>query len=91
MAIQKFKVMPDGSGPFEVEATMRDVLKWEKVTPRASLKQLENEPRTADLYHVTYNACVRQGLFQGTLRDFEETCDIEAIGSEDPDPTRPEA
>ncbi|PRX48684.1 hypothetical protein B0I33_104502 [Prauserella shujinwangii] len=84
----EFKVRPEGGELFEVTATTRDILSWEKVTKGASLKQLMENLHTADLYKVAHFAAKRQQLFTGSLQEFEETCDLEfEIEEEGQDPT----
>jgi hypothetical protein len=84
-----FKIVPDGGEPYEVTATTRDILNWEKVTKGASLKQLMEELHAADLYKVAHFASKRTQLFTGTLQEFEATCDLEfELDTEELDPTQ---
>jgi len=87
-----FKINPDDGDPYEVVATTRDISKWERVTKGATLRQLEQDYRATDLYAVAYQAAVRQGLFTGSLKEFEDGADLTlADDQEEPDPTRPAA
>lgn len=77
MSLFTFTVLPDGEDEYEVEATSRDILNWEKTTPKASLGKFESDPQIADVYKIAHFAARRNGLFTGALKDFEETVDIE--------------
>lgn len=84
-----FKIEPDEGDPYEVVATTRDIAKWEKVTKGASLRQLEQEYRATDLYAVAYQAAVRHGLYEGSLKSFEESADLTLKDDDSAeDPTR---
>lgn len=87
----RFTIRPDDGDPWEVEATTRDVARWERTDKTASLHRLENEYRATDLYSIAYYAALRQGLFEGKLSDFQSSCDIEMTGEDEADPTRPAA
>jgi hypothetical protein len=82
------KVVPDNGEPFEVESQTRDILKWEKTTKGASAHQLREASFEA-LYKIAWIVAQRTGQFPGTLREFEETVDLDILGGEDePDPTQ---
>lgn len=83
-----FKVMPDEGDAYEVVATSRDIAKWERTNKDASMASLQKDMKFGDLYKVAYNACQRQGLYDGTLKDFEESTDLDIVDDEDVDPTR---
>ncbi|TKG58050.1 hypothetical protein [Prauserella endophytica] len=83
-----FKIRPDGGEPFEVTATTRDILNWEKVTKGASLKQLMEDLHAGDLYKVAHFASKRTQQFTGTLQEFEQSCDLEFEIEEEKDPTQ---
>jgi hypothetical protein len=70
-------IKPDGGEPYEVEATTRDVLVWEKAGQNRSMSRLVNDMRIADVYQVAHIAARRLQLFTGSLKDFEETCDLD--------------
>jgi hypothetical protein len=70
-------IKPDGGEPFEVEATTRDVLVWEKTGQNRSMSTLVNDMHIADVYQVAHIAARRLQLFTGSLKDFEETCDLD--------------
>lgn len=85
-----FTVRPDGGEPYELTAGSRDVLQWERTTKGKSAATLGD---MADMYKVAWLAAKRQGLYDGSLQDFETTVDLETEGDEDgsdegPDPTR---
>lgn len=86
-----FRVMPDGGEPYEVTATTRDILKWERTTKGASFHGLQRDMHIADLYRCAYYAAQRLGLFAGSAVAFEDTCDIDILDDqeEEPDPTQP--
>ncbi|MEV0902891.1 hypothetical protein [Actinoplanes sp. NPDC049802] len=84
----KFNVTPDDGPAYEVVATTRDVAKWERTTKGASLAGLQSDMKAVDLYRIAYHASVRQGLYAGTLADFEDSTDLDVLDLEDPDPTR---
>lgn len=77
MSLFTFIVKPDGGDEFEVEATSRDILNWEKTTPKASLGKFESDPQIGDVYKIAHFAARRNGFFTGALKDFEDTVDIE--------------
>lgn len=84
-----FKLTPDGADTFEVRATTRDVLVWEKTAKGRSLTALMNDLRVADMYEIAYTACKRQALWDGNRAEFEEKVDLdfeEEQGAADPTP-----
>jgi hypothetical protein len=88
-----FTVTPDGGDPYEVKATSRDVLVWER-TNRAKkvFSTLMEQLSMVDLYHLCWIACRRLGLFSGDLATFEQTCEVNPDTEEEqegPDPTQP--
>lgn len=93
-----FKVVPETGSPFIVKAGTRDVLAWEKTTKgNKSYAQLLAEPNLVDYYRICHIAAWRQQLFTGTLKEFEDSHDIDLATGEDrdeqdpePDPTRPD-
>lgn len=82
-----FKVTPDGGDTYTVESNTRDILRWERTTKGASASQLE-EPTMAALYKIAHLAATRTGDFSGSLKEFEESVDIQPVPSEEPDPTQ---
>lgn len=84
----RFKVFQDGHPPVEVRATSRDVAMWERTNKGASLHLLQSELKMSDLYKVAYNACQREGVFAGSLKEFENDVDLDVLDDEDVDPTR---
>lgn len=82
-----FKLTPDGGDTFEVRATTRDVLMWEKTAKGRSLSALMNELRVADMYEIAYVSAKRQGLWDDNRAEFESRVDLdfeEEKGSADP-------
>lgn len=89
----EFKVEPEGGESYDLKAGTRDALVWERTSKgNRSFTDLMTSMNMVDLYHLAHIAAKRQGLFTGSLRDFEETCDLhfETEASE-PDPTPPAA
>lgn len=84
-----FTVMPDGGETFEVEAMMRDVLKWEKGGKGRNLNQLKENPSMESLYAIAHIAARRQQLFTGSLDEFEETCDLDFEEEQEDDTADP--
>lgn len=74
-----YTVRPDGGEPYVVTATMRDVLRWERTSPKGRLPRKAEDLGTAsaeNAYSLAYVASKRQGRFAGTEQEFEETVDI---------------
>lgn len=88
--MHNFQITPDEGEAYEVRSTTRDILLWERTTKGAAAHQLQ-EPTMAALYKIAHLASVRTGRFSGSLKDFEETVDLEVAAEEEPDPTQPEA
>jgi hypothetical protein len=84
----RFKVRPDDGEEFEVTATTRDIAKWERTTKGASFAGLQNDMKVTDLYRVAYHAVNRQGLYDGTMKEFEDACDLDILDADDEDPTK---
>lgn len=83
--MMRFDVTPDGGDTFRVVAASRDVLAWEKAGKGRSFKQLGEEMTMAGLYGLSYFAARRQGLFSGTLPEWEESVDLMPVGDDDED------
>lgn len=90
-----FTITPDGAEPYPLTASSRDVLAWEKTGKGRSFQTLLTDRRLVELYSLAHIASKRQGLFDGSLAEFEESCDLRA-GRDDqdedadgPDPTQP--
>lgn len=89
-----FEVRPDDGEPYRVTAHSRDILTWEKAGKGRSLGELANNPSLGAFYGLAYFAARRQGLFTGTLAEFEQQVDLEPLDDDEgdeeaPDPTRP--
>lgn len=89
MALFTFHVTPDGGETFDLAATSRDVLNWEKTTKGASLGKFENEPSLVDIYKIAHFAAIRTQRFTGSLAEFEQSHDIEFDSEEDSEPEDP--
>ena len=84
-----FTVKPDGGEQYSVKATSRDVVVFEKVSKGRTLVNLLEERAFTDLYRLAHIASKRQGMFTGTLQEFEETVDLDFdLEDDDTDPTR---
>jgi len=84
-----FTLTPEGGEAFEVRATTRDVLVWEKTGRDRSLSALMENLRVADMYEIAYVAAKRQGVWDGNRAEFEERVDLdfeEEQGAADPTP-----
>lgn len=87
-----FKLTPDGGDTFEVRATTRDVLVWEKTAKGRSLTSLMNDLKVSDMYEIAYVAAKRQGHWDSTRAEFEERMDLdfeEEKGAADPTSAAP--
>lgn len=84
----KFKVMPDDGESYEIIATTRDIAKWERTNKGASFASLQNDMKMTDIYKVAFHSVQRQGLYDGTMKDFEESCDLDILDMEEADPTQ---
>jgi hypothetical protein len=83
-----FTVTPDGTESYELAATSRDVLNWEKTTKGASLGKFESDPTIQDVYKIAFFAAKRTGQFSGTLPEFEASHDLEFDMEDKADPTQ---
>lgn len=80
----------DDGREVEVTAGPRDQLAWEKAAQNRAVSQLlTGAYRMTDLYSLAHAAMKRQGLFSGTLKDFEDSVDIE-LGHKRKDEDAPE-
>lgn len=86
-----FTVKPDGAEPYQVTATARDVLVWEKAAKSRTFVKMMSELPLADLYIIAHIASRRHGLFSGNLHDFENSVDLVFEGEDEDsaDPTPP--
>jgi hypothetical protein len=94
-----FTVAPDGREPYTVSVAIRDTVAWERLHPGHSAQELiqeEGQPASLEAnkltnsFELAYFASKRQGLFEGSLDDFETSCDVVGISQEQPDPTQPD-
>lgn len=87
-----FNVTPDSGEPYTVTATSRDVLAWEKGGRNRSFSQLANNLAMVDMYALAYTSARRQGLYAGTLQEWESAVDLmptdEDQEEEEPGPTQ---
>jgi hypothetical protein len=73
-----FKVTPDDGTEYEVTATPRDVLLWERQTRDAKFSNFAS-PSYADIYGLAFFASKRQRMFDGNRATFEDTCEVQPI------------
>ena len=87
-----FTIKPDAGDEYDITATSRDVLMWEKTTKGAVFSKLMEQLTMVDLFKVAYFACKRQGMFAGTQAEFEATHELAFKGeteAADPSQTAP--
>ncbi len=72
-----FTVKPDGAPEFEVEATSRDIVRWEAGGKTRSIGALTDNLRMSDLTDLAWYAADRQGLYAGDIKQFRDGVDIE--------------
>lgn len=72
-----FNVKPDEGDEFEVEATSRDVVMWEKTGKGRSLSKVANDPNMTALYELAHLASRRTKQFDGSLDEFIASVDID--------------
>ena len=80
----RFTVKPDGAEPYEVEATSRDVVRWEAMGRGRTLGQLSKDPSMTHLTELAYLAAARSGEFDGDVKAFRAVVDVE-LHAEDED------
>lgn len=73
-----FKVKPDGKKSFEVTATTRDVIQWEK-TSKKNIAQFPDGLPMQHIYKIAHLSAARQGKFSGEYQEFEDTCDLDIL------------
>jgi hypothetical protein len=81
-----FTCVVEGGDRYEVKATARDILIWEKTGAKRSFTELMQTLPLADLYWIAHLASKRKGLFEGNLNQFEQTVDLEFGVADGPDP-----
>ncbi|HEX7038680.1 MAG TPA: hypothetical protein VF202_01045 [Trueperaceae bacterium] len=86
-----FTVHPEGEEPFTVVAEWRDVVTWEKTSQgKRCFQDLQERLRAEDLNKLAWIAARRQGLFNGSLAEFDKTVNLDfKFDEEEPDPTQP--
>lgn len=97
MSMMTFEVTPDDGDTYRLEAGSRDVLTWEKAGKGRSFGQLGSgeSMRMEHLYGLAYYAARRQGLFTGSLAEWEQSVELMPVKDDDDeegtvDPTRPD-
>lgn len=89
-------VRPDDGEPYDLVVTSRDVLSWEQSGRGRRLGSLADAQNLSiiDIYALAFRAAVRRGLFDGDIRDFQDTCDVSDLRETKPEdhtgPTRPD-
>ncbi len=84
-----FSVRPDDGEEFRVTATSRDIVVWEKTAQGRTFADLA-KAAMSDFYGSAYIAARRQGLFEGTRKDFDASVDLDVEEDDEPDPTQPD-
>src|SRR5690554_3921102 len=96
MSMMTFEIIPDDGDPYRLEAGSRDVLMWEKAGKGRSFGQFGSgeSMRMEHLYGLAYYAARRQGLFTGSLAEWEQSVELRPVKDDDEegtvDPTRPD-
>jgi hypothetical protein len=77
----KMRVVPDQGDPFDITATLRDLVWWEKAFRGRSLGMLGDKGKLSAtiMYEIGYSACRRQNFIDTnwTLDTFLASCDLE--------------
>src|SRR5690606_19493834 len=97
MSMMTFEIIPDDGDPYRLEAGSRDVLMWEKAGKGRSFGQFGSgeSMRMEHLYGLAYYAARRQGLFTGSLAEWEQSVELRPVKDDEDDeegtvdPTRP--
>jgi len=67
-------IRPDGEERYEVVADMRDLMLWEKISPRNTLRKLAENPSASDYFSLAHVAIKRQRLREiPPLAEWQET------------------
>ena len=78
MSLFIWRVTPDDGEPYIVKAGSRDLLAWEKQKPGRSAQQMQENFHIRDAYWLAHRAATRAGRFDGTVKEFEESVDLES-------------
>jgi hypothetical protein len=92
-ALITFEVYPDGEEMFLLDATSRDVARWEKQGKGRSMSKFQSNPSMEDLELVAFIALMREvdagrRLFPegcDTIGGFRERCDVTPQNEDDED------
>ena len=71
-----FEAEPDGGEPFRITASARDVVAWERGGKDRTIANLISNGSLVDWYALAHVAARRQGLFDGSLQEFEKSVDL---------------
>lgn len=88
----EFTIKPDDGDEFVVEATSRDIVRWESGAKGRSVGSLTDNMKMTDLTDLAWYAADRRGLYAGDIREFRAGVDIDfsELGSDDePDEAGP--
>lgn len=88
-----FTITPDDGEPYTIEATSRDVLKWEKSTKGASMHTFRDNLMMAHMYKLAWVTATRLGRTTASLAEWETLVDVDVEdesedGAGELDPTR---
>jgi hypothetical protein len=79
--LYSFTVLPDGGESFKVEVRTRDMSRWERgvgLAPKhRSMGEVQKDMQTSVLEEICWVAATRQGLYEGNLASFRDTCDLD--------------
>jgi hypothetical protein len=73
----------DGTPPALLKCTARDVLMWERTGKGKVFQELVRSQAMVDLYRIAHIAATRQGIYQGDLRSFEGSVDLENLDADE--------
>lgn len=73
----KFKVNPDGGEQFEVEATSRDIARWEAARKGRSIGALIEDLKMSELVDLAWFAADRRGETDLDIAEFRAGVDID--------------
>lgn len=80
-----FTVKPDGGEAFEVEATSRDIVRWEGMSRNNSVGALQENLRMTDLVNLCWYAADRQGFTSLDRLAFADLVDVSFKASDEDD------
>lgn len=67
----------DDGRELEITAGSRDQLAWEKAAQNRATSQILSEGRIENYFSLAHAAAKRQGMFTGTLKEFEDSVELD--------------